>query len=118
MWFYSAFTSEHSKALGFTGARRILVTCLLGGLLTVLHAVSALAGNEFAQASVGKGVLLVASPALDDPNFRQSVVLVLEHGSEGTLGVIMNCSTNVLLSEASPDLAVLKGSSYRLFDGG
>ncbi|HSA61621.1 MAG TPA: YqgE/AlgH family protein [Nitrospiraceae bacterium] len=94
------------------------MTCLLGGLLTVLHAVSALAGNEFAQASVGKGVLLVASPALDDPNFRQSVVLVLEHGSEGTLGVIVNRSTKVLLSEALPDLTALKGTTYRLFSGG
>ncbi|HSB45011.1 MAG TPA: YqgE/AlgH family protein [Nitrospira sp.] len=95
-----------------------MTSILLGGLLTVPYAMTALAGNEFTQASVGKGVLLVASPTLDDPNFRKSVVLVLEHGSEGTLGVIMNCSTNVLLSEASPDLAVLKGTSYRLFTGG
>jgi len=92
---------------------------LLGGLLTILHmVVPALAGMEFAQSSVGKGVLLVASPSLDDPNFRQTVVLVVEHGPEGTLGIILNRSTNVLLSEALPDLKVLKGTSYRLFAGG
>ena len=33
---------------------------LLGGLLTVLYALPALAGMEFAPASVAKGVLLVA----------------------------------------------------------
>jgi putative transcriptional regulator len=118
MSFLSVLTSEHSIVPGTTGARRILATCLLGGLLTVLHAAPALAGNEFAQSSVGKGVLLVASPTLDDPNFRQAVVLVLDHGSQGTFGVILNRSTNVLLSEALPDLTVLKGTTYRLFAGG
>ena len=82
------------------------------------HAVPALAGMEFSPSSVGRGVLLVASPSLDDPNFRQAVVLVVEHGPEGTLGLILNRSTRVLLSEALPDLAVLKGTTYRLFAGG
>jgi len=91
---------------------------LLGGLLTVLHALPALAGMEFAPSSVKKGVLLVASPSLDDPNFRESVVLIVEHGPEGTLGLILNRSTKVLLSEVLPDLTVLKGTSYRLFAGG
>jgi putative transcriptional regulator len=91
---------------------------LLGGLLTVLHAVPALASMEFAPSSVEKGVLLVASPSLDDPNFRESVVLIVEHGPEGTLGLILNRSTNVLLSHALPDLTVLKGTTYRLFAGG
>jgi putative transcriptional regulator len=100
------------------GARRAIATFLLGGLMTVLHAVPALAGMEFAPSSVGKGVLLVASPTLNDPNFRQAVVLVVEHGPEGTVGLILNRSTDVLLSEALPDLTVLKGTSYRLFAGG
>ena len=91
---------------------------LLGGLLTVLHAVSVLAGMESAPSLVEKGVLLVASPSLDDPNFRQAVVLVVEHGPEGTVGLILNRSTNVLLSKALPDIPVLKGTSYRLFAGG
>jgi putative transcriptional regulator len=95
-----------------------MASFLLGGLLTVLHAAPVLAGTEFAQSSVGKGVLLVASPSLDDPNFRESVVLVVEHGPEGTVGLILNRSTNVLLSHALPDLTVLKGTNYRLFAGG
>ena len=69
---------------------------LLGGLLTVLHAVPALAGPEFAPSSIKKGVLLVASPSLEDPNFRQAVVLIVEHGPQGTFGVILNRSTRVL----------------------
>jgi putative transcriptional regulator len=65
-----------------------------------------------------KGVLLVAHPSLTDPNFRQTVVLVCEHGAEGTLGVIINRPTAVLLSEALPNVSVLKGTSYVLFAGG
>ena len=91
---------------------------LFGGLLTVLHAVPALAGKEFSPSSVAKGVLLVASPSLEDPNFRQAVVLVVDHGPEGTVGIILNRSTNVLLSKALPDITALKGTSYRLFAGG
>ncbi len=36
------------------------------------------------------GKLLVASPALDDPNFSRTVVLLLEHDSGGALGVVLN----------------------------
>jgi putative transcriptional regulator len=95
-----------------------MASLLLGILLTVLYGAPALASSEFSQSSVAKGVLLVASPTLEDPNFRQTVVLILEHGSEGTLGLILNRSTNVLLSEALPGLTALKGTTHRLFAGG
>jgi putative transcriptional regulator len=109
---------DYSIAPGSSGARRAMASFLLGGLLTVLHAAPARASMEFTPSSVEKGVLLVASPSLDDPNFRQAVVLVVEHGPEGTLGLILNRSTHVLLSEALPDITVLKGTNYRLFAGG
>ncbi len=68
--------------------------------------------------AIKKGVLLVAHPSLMDPNFRQAVVLVCEHGAEGTLGVIINRPTAVPLSEALPNVSILKGTSYVLFAGG
>ncbi|MEP6890329.1 MAG: YqgE/AlgH family protein [Nitrospirota bacterium] len=105
-------------APNLTGAQKAIASFLIGGLLTVLSAVPVLAGTESAPSSIGKGVLLVASPSLEDPNFRQAVVLVVEHGSEGTVGLILNRSTNVLLSKALPDIAVLKGTTHRLFAGG
>ncbi|MBI4401460.1 MAG: YqgE/AlgH family protein [Nitrospirae bacterium] len=67
---------------------------------------------------IGKGVFLIASPNLMDPNFYQTVVLICEHGPEGTLGVVINRPTDIRLSEALPKLAVLKGTSYVLFSGG
>ena len=109
---------EYVSAPGPTGVWRTIASFLIAGLLTVLHAVPVVASNEFAPSSVEKGVLLVASPSLVDPNFRQAVVLIVEHGSGGTLGLVLNRSTRVLLSEALPDLTVLKGSTHRLFAGG
>jgi len=110
--------SECPRAPGFAGAWKVMAIFLFGGLLTVLYSVPALAGKEFSPSSVEKGVLLVASPSLEDPNFRQAVVLVVEHGPEGTIGLILNRSTNVLLSKALPDITALKGTSHRLFAGG
>ena len=36
------------------------------------------------------GRLLVAAPTLADPNFARTVVLMLAHGEEGALGLVLN----------------------------
>jgi putative transcriptional regulator len=36
------------------------------------------------------GKFLVARPVLQDANFRQTVVLLLQHGSEGAFGLVVN----------------------------
>ena len=96
----------------------ITASLLLTGFLVLPGANTAPAQPSVAPSSVRNGVLLVASPTLIDPNFREAVVLIIEHGSGGTLGVILNRATDVLLSDALPDFAPLKGTSYRLFAGG
>jgi putative transcriptional regulator len=69
-------------------------------------------------APLGKGVFLVASPALRDPNFRQTVVLLCEHGPEGALGVVVNRPTAMHIAEALPQVPVLEGQKHVLFAGG
>jgi putative transcriptional regulator len=54
-----------------------------------------------------KGQLLIAAPTLLDPNFRRTVVLVIEHGAEGALGVVLNRPTEIAVADAVPDLARL-----------
>lgn len=98
--------------------KTILLNVLLVGVMIVLHAFSAQAQQEFSPRSVEKGVLLVASPSLSDPNFHQTVLLIIEHGRGGTIGLILNRPTNMLLAEALPDLTVLKRTNHRLFAGG
>jgi putative transcriptional regulator len=39
------------------------------------------------------GRLLVATPSLQDPNFRRTVVLLLDHGPGGALGLVLNRPT-------------------------
>lgn len=51
------------------------------------------------------GQLLVATPALDDPNFRRAVVLVLEHGDDGAIGVVLTNPSEAYVAEHLPALA-------------
>ena len=37
-----------------------------------------------------QGKLLIASPRLLDPNFARAVVLMVQHGEEGALGLVLN----------------------------
>jgi putative transcriptional regulator len=91
---------------------------LLVGLWGLLSAGPALAQHEFSPSSLETGALLVASPSLDDPNFHQSVLLIIEHGRGGTVGLILNRPTDVLLSDVLQDLPMLKRTPHRLFAGG
>ncbi|MBK9305987.1 MAG: YqgE/AlgH family protein [Nitrospira sp.] len=91
---------------------------LLVGLWALLFAEPALAQYELSPSSLEAGVLLVASPSLDDPNFHHSVLLIIEHGRGGTVGLILNRPTDVLLSDVLQDLPILKRTPHRLFAGG
>ena len=44
-----------------------------------------------------QGYLLIASPRLADPNFAQAVVLIVQHGESGALGLILNRPLDVTL---------------------
>jgi putative transcriptional regulator len=66
-----------------------------------------------------KGRLLVASPSLVDPNFRRAVVLMLEHSSEGALGLVLNRPTPLVAREALPGaLADAMPEEERVYEGG
>ena len=49
-----------------------------------------------------KGRLLVATPALLDPNFFRSVVLLVEHDVDGAAGVVLNRPSEMDLASAPP----------------
>jgi putative transcriptional regulator len=50
-----------------------------------------------------RGRLLVATPVLGDPNFDRTVVLVLEHTTEGAVGVVLNRPSGTDLADAGAD---------------
>jgi putative transcriptional regulator len=65
-----------------------------------------------------RGNLLVAGPALLDPNFARSVVLIADHDEDGALGVILNRPLPVAVHDAAPPLAPLVDADASLFQGG
>src|SRR5262245_12398823 len=64
------------------------------------------------------GRLLVATPALGDPNFARSVVLLLEHNSSGSLGVIINRPTELAVAEVLGSWSSLASRPDVVFQGG
>jgi putative transcriptional regulator len=65
-----------------------------------------------------RGQLLVAGPALFDPNFRRTVILVGEHGDQGAMGVVLNRPSPFPVDEAVPPLGGLAGSDGLVYVGG
>ena len=65
-----------------------------------------------------RGKLLIAAPALHDPNFERTVVLVAEHSDEGALGLVLNRPSDVELREGVPELAGLVEAGEPIFLGG
>ena len=65
------------------------------------------------------GRLLAASPKLGDPNFRRTVVLIVEDDTdEGTLGVVLNRPTDVPLDEVLEPWTPLASGPQVVFRGG
>jgi putative transcriptional regulator len=54
------------------------------------------------EAEVEPGSLLVAAPTLTDSNFQRTVVYLIDHRSEGTLGVVLNRPSEVAVHDVLP----------------
>ncbi len=65
-----------------------------------------------------RGKLLIASPALIDPNFARAVVLVAEHNDDGAMGLILNRPTEAVVAEAVEELAGVVDAGEPVFLGG
>jgi putative transcriptional regulator len=64
------------------------------------------------------GSLLLAHPAMKDPNFRRTVVLMSVHNAEGAMGVVLNRPMNKRLGELNGEFALGALSGVPLFTGG
>lgn len=65
-----------------------------------------------------RGRLLVATPPLVDPNFDRTVVLMLEHGEEGALGIVLNRPSDTALAEVLPEWHEHASAPGVIFGGG
>lgn len=50
-----------------------------------------------------RGQLLLASPEMGDPNFERSVILMVQHGPEGAMGLVLNQPTGTAVAEVLGD---------------
>lgn len=69
-------------------------------------------------ADLRPGMLLVATPELADPNFRDSVVLLLDTGEEGALGVVLNRPSPILVADVLESWRDVVAVPEVLFQGG
>lgn len=70
------------------------------------------------QAGLSKGRFLVASRQLKDPNFFETVVLLLDYDSHGAMGLVINRPTQVRVSTVLPDVEGLQQLTDIVFVGG
>jgi putative transcriptional regulator len=65
-----------------------------------------------------RGHLLVASPPLVDPNFDRTVILLLEHGEDGALGIVLNRPSDTLVADVLPEWQPLASMPAVVYVGG
>jgi putative transcriptional regulator len=65
-----------------------------------------------------QGKLLVSSPALVDPNFRKTVVLIAHHDEDGAMGLVLSRPSDVPAVDAVPILNGFDGANDPVFVGG
>jgi putative transcriptional regulator len=67
---------------------------------------------------LGVGKLLVASRELGDPNFVETVVLLIRYDAQGVVGLVVNRRTRIPLSRALEGLSAAKDRSDTVYLGG
>ncbi|MGB6243695.1 MULTISPECIES: YqgE/AlgH family protein [Gordonia] len=70
------------------------------------------------QPEVSAGSLLIASTALSGPTFARTVIYVIEHDEQGTLGVVLNRMSDAAVYNVLPAWAELAASPRAVFVGG
>jgi putative transcriptional regulator len=64
------------------------------------------------------GSLLLAHPAMQDPNFRRSVVLLSAHGDDGAMGVVLNRPMGRHLGDLNAQFAAGPLARVPVYQGG
>ena len=75
-------------------------------------------GGPGPREELAKGKFLVASRRLQDPNFKETVVLLVEYGLNGAMGLVINRPSAVKLVTVFPDIKELKQRKDTIYAGG
>jgi len=64
------------------------------------------------------GLFLYAAPGVADSRFAESVVLLIRHGPDGSMGLVVNRPTDMPLHEALVEVEEARGSTLPVYWGG
>ncbi len=70
------------------------------------------------EARLQAGIFLYAAPGVPDPRFAESVVLLIRHGPEGSMGLVVNRPTDMPLHDALVEVDEARGSTLPVYWGG
>lgn len=91
-------------------------------MLRILLLLSILAADAWSQPirmrDPVQGMLLVAKRDLPDPNFAETVVLLLDYGRKGAVGLILNRPSQLPVARIFRDMAAAKSRTDTVFSGG
>ncbi|ATQ30077.1 DUF179 domain-containing protein [Rhodococcus ruber] len=68
--------------------------------------------------AVRPGTLLVSATDLVEPTFRRTVVYIIEHGDVGSLGVVLNRTSDTAVQAVLPQWTELSAAPKALYVGG
>ncbi|AUM19099.1 YqgE/AlgH family protein [Rhodococcus ruber] len=68
--------------------------------------------------AVRPGTLLVSATDLVEPTFRRTVVYIVEHGDVGSLGVVLNRTSDTAVQAVLPQWTELSAAPKALYVGG
>ena len=75
-------------------------------------------GGSDSKEELAKGKFLVASRRLRDPNFKETVVLLIDYGQDGAMGLVINRPSEIKLATVFPDIKELKERKDTIYVGG
>ncbi|TAE00382.1 MAG: YqgE/AlgH family protein [Bacteroidetes bacterium] len=67
--------------------------------------------------AIKQGYLILSEPFLPDSNFERAVILICEHSTSGTFGLVINKATDLILSEVTDfqyDAVIFNGGPVEL----
>jgi putative transcriptional regulator len=94
----------------------LLILC--GALLSSFPAGPKLFAQSRKAEQLRPGRLLVANRDLRDPNFAESVILIIDHSEDGAFGLIINRPTRINVAEGLPQLRGADGYHGPAYLGG
>jgi putative transcriptional regulator len=109
-------TGRAGRLAGVCGL--VMIAGSVAALMAERRAAARQPGRDVIVRELAAGTLLVAARNLPDPNFTDTVVLLLEYSRDGAAGIVLNRPSDVPLSRALPGVEQAASVAATVFIGG